>query len=405
MSSPYRGSMLRVGLTGGIGSGKSTVARRLRELGALVIDADVVAREVVAPGSPGLAAVVDRFGAQVVLEDGSLNRSSLAAHVFGNAEARRALEQITHPLIRARTKEIIDGAPLDQVVAYDVPLLVENRLGVGYHLVIVVTAKPAIRIARLAERRGMSEADVRARMDHQATDDQRRAAGDILLENNGAVAELVAAVDQIWEHRLQPYDENLRFGRRHRRTGVPQLVPYDERWPATAERIIDRICYVLGERAPEMEHIGSTSVPGLPARDVIDLQLGVADLRDADDPDFVRTLTELGFPRSQGNSMDTPKDLLPDPSLWIKRYHGSSDPHRAVHLHVRELQSAGWQYAMLQRDWLRSDGAAREDYLAEKQRLIANVDSGDAYREQKEPWFNAVWPRMQAWAQRHGWQA
>ncbi len=397
--------MLRVGLTGGIGSGKSTVARRLQQLGALVIDADAVAREVVAPGTPGLAAIVDRFGEHMLLEDGSLNRAALASQVFGNAEARRELEAMTHPLVQARTQEIITFAPQDQVVVYDVPLLVENRLGVGYHLVMVVTAKPAIRLARLAEQRGMSEADARARMDHQATDDQRRAAADILLENNGTAEELEATVDALWRDRFQPYDENLRLGRRHRRTGVPQLVPYDDRWPQTAERIMDRICYALGERAPEMEHVGSTSVPGLPARDVIDLQVGVSDLRDADDPDFVRTLTELGFPRSEGNSMDTPKDLLPDPSLWIKRYHGSSDPARAVHLHVRELGSAGWQYAMLQRDWLRADAAAREDYLAEKERLIADVDSGDQYREQKEPWFNAVWPRMQAWAQKQGWQA
>lgn len=397
--------MLRVGLTGGIGSGKSTVARRLCALGALVIDADAVAREVVAPGTPGLAAIVTRFGAHVLQEDGSLNRAALASQVFGNAEARRELESMIHPLVQARTAEMIADAPQDQVVVYDVPLLVENRLGVGYHLVMVVTAKPAIRIARLAEHRGMSESDVRARMDHQATDDQRRAAADILLENNGGVEDLVAAVDELWRQRLQPYNDNLRLGRRHRRTGVPQLVPYDDRWPQTAERIIDRICHALGERAPEMEHVGSTSVPGLPARDVIDLQLGVADLRDADDPDFVRALTRLGFPRSEGNTMDTPKDLLPDPSLWIKRYHGSSDPGRAVHLHVRELGSAGWQYAMLQRDWLRADTSAREDYLQEKERLIAEVGSGDEYREQKEPWFNAVWPRMQAWAQKHGWQA
>ncbi len=395
---------MRVGLTGGIGSGKSTVSRRLRELGALVVDADAVAREVVAPGTPGLAAIVERFGQEMVQDDGSLNRAALASHVFGNGEARRDLERITHPLVQDRTRQIIDEAPQDQVVVYDVPLLVEGRLGVGYHLVVVVTAKPAIRIARLAEQRGMSEADVRARMDHQASDEQRRAAADILLENNDTEGALVESVDALWRDRFQPYDENLRLGRRHRRTGVPQLVPYDERWPRTAERIIDRIVYSLGERAPEMEHIGSTSVPGLPARDVIDLQLGVPSLKDADDPAFVRALTELGFPRSEGNSMDTPKDLLPDPSLWIKRYHGSSDPCRAVHLHVRELGSAGWQYAMLQRDWLRSDASAREDYLAEKERLIGDVGSGDEYREQKEPWFNAVWPRMQAWAQKNGWQ-
>ncbi|HYO85525.1 MAG TPA: dephospho-CoA kinase [Dermatophilaceae bacterium] len=396
--------MLRVGLSGGIGSGKSTVARRFEELGAILIDADAVAREVLATGTTGLAKVTERFGAQVLAPDGSLDRSALGARVFGDADSRESLEAITHPLIAARTIELVSRAEPGRVVVHDVPLLVEKHMGAHYHLVVIVDTPTTTRLARLVESRGMSEADARARMAHQASDDQRRSAADVLLDNGTTREALLEQVDRLWRERLVPYADNLVHGRRHRRGEIPVLVPYDEAWPTTAERITERICRVLGERAPEVEHVGSTSVPGLPARDLIDLQLGVADLRAADEPDFVAALTELGFPRSEGNAMDYPKDLLPDPSLWIKRFHGSSDPARVVHLHIREIGSAGWQYALLYRDWLRADSAARDDYLAEKERLAREAVSAEAYRELKEPWFNAIWPRMQAWAQKTGWQ-
>lgn len=396
--------MLRVGLSGGIGSGKSTVARRLKTLGAVVIDADAIAREVLAPGTEGLAQVKETFGDSVIGPDGALDRASLASRVFGDPEARAELEAITHPLIGRRTEEILAAHP-DDIVVHDVPLLVEKHFEDRYHLVVIVDAPVATRVARLTESRRMPEADAVARMAHQATDDQRRAAADVVIDNSGPQEQLHETIDRLWHERLVPFDDNLRHGRRFRRADLPILVPYDERWPATAERIIRRICRVLGEAVPELEHVGSTSVPGLPARDVIDIQLGVPDLRAADDPAFVSALTALGFPRSEGNAMDYPKDLLPDPSLWIKRFHGSSDPGRIVHLHIRELGSAGWQYALLYRDWLRADASARDDYLAEKERLIAECSTGEEYRELKEPWFNAVWTRMQSWAQRTGWQA
>ena len=397
--------MLRVGLSGGIGSGKSTVAREFRDLGAVIVDSDAVAREVLTVGTPGLARVRERFGEAVMCADGSLNRPALAAEVFGDAEARADLEAITHPLIGQRTAEIMASVQPGQVVVHDVPLLVEKHMGSAYHLVVIVDTPMPDRLARLVEQRGMTEADARARIAHQASDAQRRTAADVLLDNSGSNEELLAQVHDLWRERLVPLAENLRLGRRHRRSDLPILIPYDEEWPLAAERLIERISRALGERAPEIEHVGSTSVPGLPARDVIDLQVGVADLRSADDPTFVEALTKLGFPRSEGNSLDYPKDLLPDPSLWVRRFHGSSDPKRIVHLHIRELGSAGWQYALLYRDWLRSDASARDDYLAEKQRLAAECASGDEYRELKEPWFNRVWPRMQAWAQRNNWQA
>ena len=205
-------TMLRVGLSGGIGSGKSTVAQRFSELGAVVIDADQLAREVVAPGSEGLAAIADRFGDAVLEEDGSLNRAALGAVVFADPQARRDLEQITHPRIAARTRELIGHAAEDAIVVHDVPLLVEKHLGRSYHLVVIVGADERIRLRRLMEHRGMTEDDVIGRMAAQATDEQRRAAADVWLDNSSTREDVHAAVDALWHERLVPFEHNVRHG-------------------------------------------------------------------------------------------------------------------------------------------------------------------------------------------------
>ncbi|MDO5710766.1 MAG: GrpB family protein, partial [Micrococcales bacterium] len=159
----------------------------------------------------------------------------------------------------------------------------------------------------------------------------------------------------------------------------------------------------LGQRAPEIEHVGSTAVPGMPGKDVIDLQIGVRSLCDADDSSFVNTLAAAGFPRVEDYRMDHPTDDLPDPSLWVKRFHGSCDPEQVVHVHVRELGSAGWQYALLFRDWLRAEPAAAQEYVDVKRQLADTHDSTSAYADAKAPWFNEIWPRMQSFAQHTGW--
>jgi dephospho-CoA kinase len=395
--------MLRVGLTGGIGSGKSTVAARLRELGALVIDSDVLAREVVAPGSPGLAAVVERFGDDVVAEDGSLDRPALGAIVFADELARRDLELITHPLIAGRTAELAASAADGQVVVHDVPLLVEKHMGPAYHLVVVVGAGEDTRVARLTSARGMSEAEVRLRIASQATDEQRHAAADVWLDNDGTPEELRAAVDRLWEGRLTAYADNLRTGARSRRSDRPQILPYDASWPAQGRRLTERITHVLGDRATDVQHVGSTSVPGLAAKDVIDLQVEVARLEDADEPEFVGAMARAGFPRSEGNVQDNPKPQLPDAAQWRKRFHGSADPGRTAHVHVRETGSAGWRFALLFRDWLRSEPREREAYEQEKRGLATELASTSDYAEAKDPWFDDALSRAQEWADRTGW--
>jgi len=191
-----------VGLTGGIGSGKSTVSARLKELGAVIIDSDVLAREVVGPGTEGLAEIAAEFGPSVLTDDGSLDRPALGRIVFDRPEARARLESIIHPRVRARTVEIAAAAPDDAVVINDVPLLVEAGLAGGYELVIVVVADAKIRLQRLVSERGLTEADARARIAAQATDAQRREVADIVIINESTREALIAEVDELWKARF-----------------------------------------------------------------------------------------------------------------------------------------------------------------------------------------------------------
>ena len=195
--------MLRIGLTGGIGSGKSTVAALLAQHGARVVDADRIAREVVEPGTPGLAAVVAEFGEAVLTADGALDRPALAALVFGDPAARARLDAVVHPLVRARAAELVAEAPADAVVVQDIPLLVETGQAGSYDLVLVVETDQATRVARLVDR-GLTAEDARARIASQATDEQRRAVADVVLRNDGDRDALAAQVERFWSERVRP---------------------------------------------------------------------------------------------------------------------------------------------------------------------------------------------------------
>jgi dephospho-CoA kinase len=189
--------LLRVGLTGGIGSGKSEVARLLVGHGARLIDADLVAREVVEPGTPGLARVVEALGPSVVAPDGTLDRPAVAALVFADPGLLAALNAIVHPLVAARTAQLMHEAPDDAVVVNDVPLLMENGLQGSYDLVVVVDAPEDVRLERLVAR-GLSPADVRARMAAQASREDRLAGADYVIDNAGTMDELRTRVEQLW---------------------------------------------------------------------------------------------------------------------------------------------------------------------------------------------------------------
>ncbi|MEU2109837.1 dephospho-CoA kinase [Streptomyces sp. NPDC019507] len=190
--------MLKVGLTGGIGAGKSEVSRLLASYGAVLIDADKIAREVVEPGTPGLAAVVEAFGPDVLTPEGTLDRPRLGAIVFSDAERLARLNAIVHPLVGARSAELEAAAGPDAVVVHDVPLLTENGLAPLYDLVVVVDAAPETQLDRLVRQRGMTESEARARMAAQATREQRRAIADVLIDNDGPREALEPQVRTVW---------------------------------------------------------------------------------------------------------------------------------------------------------------------------------------------------------------
>ncbi len=203
--------MVRVGLTGGIGSGKSAVSERLAALGAVVLDADKAARAVVEPGTPGLARIAAAFGPGVLAADGSLDRAKLAAVVFGDQAALATLNDIVHPLvrehIRAAEEAALRAAAPGTVIVHDIPLLAEGGRSADFDLVIVVDVPPQVQIERLIRQRGMPEDQARARMAAQATRDQRLAIADIVIDNSGSLAELDRRVAEVWanlQERAKP---------------------------------------------------------------------------------------------------------------------------------------------------------------------------------------------------------
>ena len=196
--------MYLIGLTGGIASGKTVVARRLEELGATRVDADQLARDVVAAGTPGLAAITERFGVGVIATDGTLDRAALGAVIFQDPDARLALNAITHPAIRELSSrlfaELADRDP-DAVVVYDVPLLAEAMRDPGYHrfdLVVVVDASTETRVGRLVELRGLSREEALHRLNSQATDSERLAIADVVIDSNGTLEETIEQADALW---------------------------------------------------------------------------------------------------------------------------------------------------------------------------------------------------------------
>jgi len=204
-----------VGLTGGIGSGKSTVAGILAKRGAVVIDADAIARMVVEPGKPALDALAEAFGPEILRPDGSLDRSALAERAFVTDETRKRLEAITHPAIAEEFFAQIANAPAGGIIVHDVPLLVESTRGYEYGAVIVVEAPTEARLARL-EARGVPRADAERRMALQASDEERRAVATWVLDNSGDPADLERQIDAIWpdlegraqEAQAEPTDQN-----------------------------------------------------------------------------------------------------------------------------------------------------------------------------------------------------
>jgi len=395
-------AVLSIGLTGGIGAGKSAVSARLAEHGAVVIDADAIAREVVAAGTDGLAAVVAEFGTGVLTGDGELDRPALGALVFSEDKRRQALNAIVHPLVLSRSAELVVRAGPATLVVHDIPLLAENGLAAGFALVVVVHADKQARLDRLTANRGMSAEDAAARIRAQASDAERAAVADVLVSNDSTLAALQSRVDSLYDDRLAPFAANLAAGRTAASPGV-RLHPYDPTWPEQYDRIAARLHAADGDQVLRVDHIGSTAVPGMAAKDVIDVLVTVADLDDADH--LREPLQQSGYPRLDRIRGDAPRPPGSDPAPWGKRLHASADPGRPANVHLRPAGSPGWTFALAFRDWLRADGAARVAYEQHKQRLATeHADSRESYALAKEPWFELTWQQVQEWVARTGWQ-
>jgi dephospho-CoA kinase len=390
--------VLRIGLSGGIGAGKSTVSKTFGELGGIVVDGDVIAREVVEPGTEGLAKLVEAFGEGILRPDGALDRPALAAVAFSDDAKRATLNGIVHPLVGRRRQELIDAAPADAVIVEDIPLLVESQMAPMFPLVIIVHADEDLRVSRLIEHRGFTEADARARIAAQATVEQRRAVADVWLDNSGPAEDLVAAARGLWHDRIVPFAQHLQAGEPAR--VAPVLVAADASWPEQATRIVNRLNTFCGHRALRIDHVGSTAVPGLDAKDVIDVQVTVESLDVADE--LGSALTTAGYPKVESIVADVAH--TDDSALWQKRFHASADPGRPTNVHLRVDGWPNQRFALLFRDWLRAEPDVRAEYLEHKKRIAgAGHQTPGDYADAKEPWFADAYGRALAWAERAGW--
>jgi dephospho-CoA kinase len=320
-----------VGLTGGIGSGKSTVARRFAELGAVVIDADQIAREVVEPGEPTLARIRDRFGAQVISADGSLDRAGLAAIVFPDPEALAALNAITGPAILARVARLRAEVPGDRVSVFDMPLLVERRLWVHEHLTVVVDVDVETRVKRLVELRGLDEADVRHRMANQATDEERGAVADVVIDNSGSPEELVARVDRVWHERIAPYAANLVSGIPARSPGPETPTSPTPGWADRGERAVARLSAALAAAGLPAE-VEQVAARGSGADEVVDIQVRLAATADAECTELTAALRDAGYV-SSGELWAGAADG-PDSAASARRGYAGCDPGQVVRVQV-----------------------------------------------------------------------
>jgi dephospho-CoA kinase len=316
--------MLRVGLTGGIAAGKSAVAGRLAERGAVVVDADLLAREAVAPGSAGLDEVVSAFGPHVLGADGALDRAALGALVFADAAARERLNTIVHPRVRALAAGLIDRAPEDAVVVEDIPLLVETGQAARFHLVVVVDAPDGLRIDRMVGRRGMDPADARRRIAAQAPRQDRLREADAVLTNDRSLDDLLAATDALWDGRMIPFRDNLLAGTPAREAASP-IAAGLAGTTGLARRVRAKLATLLppgaametGSGAGGQQDGHDPATPDLPDAGRATVRVTVAP--DGDPEAVSAAVRAAGFPR------ELRPDRRPDPSV-----EGAGAVHRAA---------------------------------------------------------------------------
>lgn len=313
--------MLLIGLTGGIGAGKSTVARVLEQAGAAIIDADAIAREVVAPGAPALQELAAAFGPGILTAAGALDRAALAALAFADRESTQRLNAIMHPAIGERTAARVRAHADRELVVHDVPLLVENGMSARYHLALLVDVPAAVRLERLVGARGMDRADAERRIAAQASDADRYRACDVVIDNAGEQAATAAAVERLVTERLLPFSRHLAAGEpAPRRSAAPRGAPEDSRergW--AADRLIARIRHACAEAGVGIDSVERTDGAAAGA-----IALTVVPAAGESDEDVAAALTGAGLPPLPAASGQQS----------ARRLHRSADPGRPVDVEI-----------------------------------------------------------------------
>jgi dephospho-CoA kinase len=273
---------------------------------------------------------------------------------------------------------------------------------------VIVNADEDLRVKRLIEYRGFSEEDARARIKAQASEEQRRAVADVWLDNSGSADDVVQQARELWHRRIVPFAHNLDAGKSARTP--PVVVPCDPSWPDQARRIAARLDTACGHRAVRIDHIGSTAVAGLDAKDVIDMQVTVSSLEVADE--LQQSLIGVGYvclpitsdiPKSHARSTVADFDSVASETLWQKRIHASADPGRPTNVHLRVEGWPNQQFALLFVDWLSANPVAQQDYLAVKRHAERAGDTIAGYAAAKEAWFHEAYQWAWAWADETGW--
>lgn len=393
--------LLHIGLTGGIGAGKSTVAAIFAELGAQIIDADKLAHEVLEPGSSALAEIGEVFGSEFINSAGELERGALGAYVFNNPEQLKKLNAIVHPAVAKLTKDRVAELPADAVIVHDVPLIAENDLKANYHLVFVAQCPQQIRMDRLTQERGMSLENARSRIAAQANDEQRRKIADALIPTHGSIETTRAAVEKLWQERVLPMQRNMMQNTRSPHSPQVRLLPNPPEprsWQVQAQQLMDRIIVVLKDVGLQVgtdftvDHIGSTAIGGIWAKDVLDVQLQV--INESAQERISQALIAGGFPGQP--AFDYAKSGWPAGAgnRVPKMFHANADPAREVHIHIRAVDSLAASYALNFVKLHRQSLIQRDRYAQLKAQLLRTTANRAEYADRKEAYFDDVWPAI-----------
>lgn len=375
--------MIKIGLSGGIGSGKSTVVKMLSSCGAYIIDSDKLAREVVEPGTPGLHSIVEHFGEKVLAESGELNRNALSAIVFQSDEARKVLNSITHPRIAQRTQQLIEEAPRDSIIVHDTPLLVELNLGVFYDAVIIVWASMETRLHRLQKYRDMPQEEALSRIHAQTSDEIRSQTADVVIDNNSTVEAARAQVYDLFYHYLVPWRDHLIEGEP---LSMPiSLVSHQGKNPI-APKIIARLWTLLHSVTDSgivsIEHIGATSMNLSLGQDIIDIHITVTHWNKKDI--ILSTLKDGGYVMVKYRH---------DEEKLAEYILSSTNPLRKSCIYIHHVDNPCREMYLHSNEFLRLHPQYHQQYIQSKVEGLLS----EKYSHNKKLFFESLYPQIQQW--------